>query len=314
MVFIKSKSYDIILFCINLLAKEKIMSTFSTILFATVIMMSYFIEGMIGFGGTIIALPLASEIAGIKMAVPVLTIVVFLASVVIAIRDFKYLDRKEFVKISLLMILGLPIGTWLFSSLPERPLKLALSVFMIVIAIKGLLGIVREKKEQKSEQSVQGKDEELELESIIDSIGDSIAENSAIADVDNDNLPLIEEGKNKTKKWLSNLTIFVGGIVHGAFSCGGPFVVVYATNNIKNKSSFRATLCTLWALLNAIMIVIKSVNGEITSEVMRLSAWTMPFVIVAIIVSNIAHKKLKGDSFTTFVYVALFVSGILMAL
>lgn len=290
------------------------MSTFSTILFATVIMMSYFIEGMIGFGGTIIALPLASQIAGIKMAVPVLTIVVFLASVVIAIRDFKFLDRKEFVKISLLMIVGLPIGTWLFSSLPEKPLKLTLSVFMIVIAIKGIMSILKEKKQQDIHKSSQVKEDEVQLDSIIDSIGDSIAENSSIVDIDNDSIPLIKEEKNKTNKWLSNLTIFVGGIVHGAFSCGGPFVVVYATNNIKNKSSFRATLCTLWALLNAIMIVIKSVNGEITSEVIRLSMWTMPFVVVAIIVSNIAHKKLKGDSFTTFVYIALFVSGILMAL
>lgn len=290
------------------------MSTFSTILFATVIMMSYFIEGMIGFGGTIIALPLASQIAGIKMAVPVLTIVVFLASVVIAIRDFKFLDRKEFVKISLLMIVGLPIGTWLFSSLPERLLKLTLSVFMIVIAIKGLMGILKEKNELGIQQSSQIKEDELQLDSIIDSIGDSIAENSSIADIYNDSIPLIKKEKNKTNKWLSNLTIFVGGIVHGAFSCGGPFVVVYATNNIKNKSSFRVTLCTLWALLNAIMIVIKSVNGEITSEVIRLSVWTVPFVVVAIIVSNIAHKKIKGNNFTTFVYVVLFVSGILMAL
>lgn len=290
------------------------MSTFSTILFATVVMMAYFIEGMIGFGGTIVALPLASQIAGIKIAVPVLTIVVFLASVVIAIRDFKYLDKKEFVKIALLMILGLPIGTWLFASLPERPLKLTLSVFMIVIAIKGLLSIVKEKKQQGLSEVISIEDQELKDESISDLVGDSIAENSSIVDVENDNFPLTEEERSKKNNWLSNLTIFAGGIVHGAFSCGGPFVVVYATNNIKNKSSFRATLCTLWALLNAIMIVIKSVNGEINSEVLRLSAWTMPFVIVAIFVSNIAHKKLKGDSFTTFVYIALFVSGILMAL
>lgn len=295
------------------------MSTFSTILFATVVMMAYFIEGMIGFGGTIIALPLASQIAGIRLAVPVLTIVVFLASVVIAIRDFKYLDKREFLKISLLMILGLPIGTWLFSALPERPLKLSLSVFMIVIAVKGLLSTYREKKNQESLQVDLNETIFLKEESLADEIGDSIAESSAISDStpNNTNECISSEENNKDEKknsGLSNLTIFAGGIVHGAFSCGGPFVVVYATNNIKDKSSFRATLCTLWALLNAIMIGIKTFNGEITKEVISLSAITMPFVIVAIIVSNIAHKKLQGDRFTTFVYIALFVSGILMTL
>lgn len=290
------------------------MSILSTMLFAIVIMMSYFIEGMIGFGGTIVALPLASEIAGLKLAVPVLTIVVFLASVVIAVRDFKYLDKKQFAKISILMILGLPIGTWLFATLPERPLKLALSVFMIVIAIKGLIGIAKERKseckDEKNSNLCSASEEDL-----VDRIGNDMALNSDICNdlkaesaSDNKNI------KGKASGLLSSLIIFIGGIVHGAFSCGGPFVVVYATKNIKDKSSFRATLCTLWALLNAIMIGIKTFNGEITGEVIKLSAWTMPFVIVAIIISNIAHKKLKGDSFTTFVYIALFVSGILMAL
>lgn len=291
------------------------MSIFSTVLFATVVMMAYFIEGMIGFGGTIMALPLASQIAGIRLAVPVLTIVVFLASVVIAIRDFKYLDKKEFLKISILMILGLPIGTWLFSTLPERPLKLSLSVFMIVIAVKGLIGIYKEKKMLESDIDRDMDTIEIKEESVGDEIGDCIADNSSISDSSDEYDSNINQNKAEKKtSWLSNLTIFAGGIVHGAFSCGGPFVVVYATNNIKDKSSFRATLCTLWALLNAIMIVIKTVNGEITREVIRLSSVTMPFVVVAIIVSNIAHKRLKGESFTTFVYIALFISGILMSL
>ena len=104
----------------------------------------------------------------------------------------------------------------------------------------------------------------------------------------------------------------MGGIIHGAFTCGGPFVVVYATRNIKDKSSFRATLCALWATLNAIMITIDALSGMITGDILKISTITMIFVSIAIIVSNIVHKKIKGDSFTKFVYIALFISGILM--
>lgn len=249
------------------------MSILKTLLFAAVVATSYFIEGIIGFGGTIIAIPLASGIAGIKLTVPVLTLVVFFASIVIALRDFKYIDKREFSKITLLMVIGLPIGMYLFKHLPERPLKLFLSIFMIVIAIKGL---VRGKNDKNNKDR--------------------------------------KEKFAKGKGWLSNLSIFIGGIVHGAFTCGGPFVVVYATNTIKDKSAFRATLCALWAVLNGIMLIINFIAGDITIGVMTLSIWTMPFVVLAIIISNIVHKKLEGQNFTNFVYLALFISGILMAL
>lgn len=249
------------------------MSILKTLLFASVVATSYFIEGIIGFGGTIIAIPLASGIAGIKLTVPVLTLVVFFASIVIALRDFKHIDKREFIKITLLMVIGLPIGMYLFKHLPERPLKLFLSIFMIVIAIKGLVKGLKDKNNKD-----------------------------------------IEKPTVKGKGWISNLSIFVGGIVHGAFTCGGPFVVVYATNNIKDKSAFRATLCALWAILNGIMLIINFIAGDITREVLTLSLWTMPLVVLAIIISNIVHKKLEGQNFTNFVYLALFVSGVLMAL
>ena len=195
------------------------------------------------------ALPLASMVIGLKLTVPVMTVVVLIASIIIAVRDYKYIDIKQFTKIALLMILGLPIGMWLFKFLPEKPLKIVLGIFMIGVAIKGL---------------------------------------------------------------YDSIVLFLGGIVHGAFTCGGPFVVVYATKNIKNKSSFRATLCSLWATLNIIMLTINIFNGEINFEIIKISAITMIFVFIAIVLSNIVHKKINGDIFTKFVYIALFISGILM--
>lgn len=57
------------------------------ILFATVIMATYFIEGIIGFDGTILALPLASMVLKNNMTtiVIVLTIIVLFASIFIII-------------------------------------------------------------------------------------------------------------------------------------------------------------------------------------------------------------------------------------
>lgn len=248
-----------------------------TLAFAIVIMLSYFIEGMIGFGGTIIALPVEGLIVGLKTAVPVLTIVVFCASVIIALRDFRYIVKKEYLKIALIMAVGLLPGMWLFASIPERPLKLLLGIFMIGVGIKGLKENLYDKRLIRLGRKA-------------------------------------DEPKKLMPKWLGNLLLICGGIIHGAFASGGPFVVVYATEAIKGKSHFRATLCALWATLNAIMIVMYSLGSEITGPVLNLSLWSLPFVAVAIVVSNMVHKRVNGETFTVFVYFALLIAGVVMAL
>ena len=244
------------------------------LLFSFIIMTTYFIEGLIGFGGTIMAIPLASMVIPLDKTVHVLTIIVLLASLFIAIKDFKYIAKKEFMKITGFMVLGLPIGMVLFKILPERPLKMCLGIFMIFVGAKGLYQL-KKSKEQKTTDEVSTE-------------------------------------TSKSQSLIENITLFLGGIVHGAFTCGGPFVVVYATKNIKNKYSFRATLCALWATLNTIMLAINIFRNEITFEVVKLSGITMMFVIVAIISSNILIKKINAESFNKFVYIALCVSGILM--
>lgn len=257
------------------------------LLFAIIVMGAYIIEGVIGFGGTIIAIPLASAVVGLKSTVPVLTIVVLIASTIIAIRDIKFINKKEFLKISTLMMVGLPIGMWLFESIPEKPLKIALGIFMVIIGIKGLYE--EKRKSNNLEETVVGIETNLNKDCIS-----------------------IEETTSKRLNIFQNFTIFCGGVLHGAFTCGGPFIVVYATKNIKDKTSFRATLCALWASLNLVMVEIDIYTNEITKDIIKLSFITMIFVFIAIIVSNIIHKKINSDSFTTFVYIALIVSGILM--
>lgn len=251
----------------------------ASILFAIVIMITYLIEGLIGFGGTIMAIPIASKIIGMEKTVLVLAIVVLLASLFIVIREFKHINLKHFLKISFLMILGLPIGILLFTILPEKALKITLGLFMIFIALKKIFT-------KKSYSNA------------------TLNEVAATA--------IFSNKKKSCKNIISNITLFLGGIIHGAFTCGGPFVVVYATDNIKDKSSFRATLCALWATLNAVFLGIYISQDKINTEIIKITAITMPLVILSIIIANIIHKKINPEHFEKFVYVALLISGVLM--
>lgn len=250
------------------------MDWITPILFATIIMSTYLIEGIIGFGGTLLALPLASRVVGMKTSVDVLVIVVLFASAWVSLRDRHLIDKKVLGRILTFMLPGLPIGMWLFTVLPEKPLKIALGCFMIFVGMKGLYGALKSSKTSSTHS----------------------AKYSGLM------------------KWLMPFSLFLGGIIHGAFTCGGPFVVIYAKKEISDKTSFRATLCTLWTLLNALMLFMSLLSHSMSQEIILLCLWTLPFMVFAIWLANVLHHKLRAELFTHIVNIALVGSGILMML
>jgi hypothetical protein len=49
--------------------------------------------------------------------------------------------------------------------------------------------------------------------------------------------------------------LLVAGVMHGAFGCGGPTVVLAARRVLPEKQAFRATLFVFWLLLNGFALV-----------------------------------------------------------
>jgi uncharacterized membrane protein YfcA len=99
------------------------MDILRTILFGLVVVVTHFVEGITGFGCTVLALPFAISLAGVKITVPVLVVVAWLLALYIIIVDFKNIVWKEYLVIVSFVILGLPIGMWMFGNLPESELK-----------------------------------------------------------------------------------------------------------------------------------------------------------------------------------------------
>lgn len=260
------------------------MSIIQNILFGFVVLLTHFLEGITGFGCTVLALPFCISLAGIKTAVPVLVVIAWLMALYIVIIDFKNIVWREYIKIVSFVMLGLPLGMWLFSILPEVILRKMLGIFMIIVSVRGLYAAFNSKLETVcgcGEECVVK--EELKVES-------------------------------KLKKYLLNFVLFLGGIIHGAFGSGGPFIVIYATKALPKKSNFRATLCMLWLTLNTI-IIFKNINqGVMTAPVIELILWTLPFLVVGMILGNYAHKRIKENYFIKVVYIVLLISGVFMLL
>ena len=80
--------------------------------------------------------------------------------------------------------------------------------------------------------------------------------------------------------------LFLGGIVHGVFSSGGPLVVLYAKRQLQDKNQFRATLCLLWTVLNAILIATYFIEGSFTAETALRVAEYIPFSLPESLTEN----------------------------
>ena len=119
------------------------------VLLGFVILGSHFLEGITGFGCTVLALPFAIMLVGTKQAVPVLMSLALLLALYIVIISRKKIVWKEYFKIILFVGLGLPVGMATFNYVNEVILRHILGVFMVLVSVRGLLSFVVNLNETK---------------------------------------------------------------------------------------------------------------------------------------------------------------------
>lgn len=103
-----------------------------------VVFLANVIEGITGFAGTMLAMPAAIRLIGIEDARIVLNIVAIVVSLSIAVTSYREMNKREVVKISCFMIVGMLVGLLLMSLLPTAILTTLYGLFIIVVALRGL--------------------------------------------------------------------------------------------------------------------------------------------------------------------------------
>lgn len=114
----------------------------SYLLLGCVVLLTHFLEGITGFGCTVLALPFAILLIGTKQAVPVLLFLALLLAVYIVWIDRQRIVWREFAKIVAFVGLGLPFGIFTFGYFDENVLRWILGAFMVIVAVRGLLSYV----------------------------------------------------------------------------------------------------------------------------------------------------------------------------
>jgi len=82
----------------------------SKVIFLIVVFLSNIIQCITGFAGTVLAMPFSVMTVGYDTAKPILNVLGIAASVYIAVKDYKYINKKEFAKITMVMLAGIAAG------------------------------------------------------------------------------------------------------------------------------------------------------------------------------------------------------------
>ena len=204
--------------------------------------------------------------------VVILTMIAIIPQLSVIIRNWRKIDWKNYLIIVGLMFPFLFVGRALQSMVDTAILKKILACFIIAVSVFRLVQFYILSRRRGS----------------------------------------AEEGEKADVKWYSYLALVGAGVIHGMFSSGGPLAIIYSSSAIKDRDSFRSTMCMLWVTLNSILTVSYALDGSITSEMLRIALVMIPFVIGGIIAGNMIVRRVNNKVFSVVVYACLLVTGIFL--
>lgn len=102
------------------------------------VIVGYLVFGMVGFGTTLVAIPVIAHVVPLSTAVPALAASDLLASVGNGLRLGAHVVRREVWRLMPPMLAGSAVGAWILFAVPVRTLMLILGIFVCLYAVRGL--------------------------------------------------------------------------------------------------------------------------------------------------------------------------------
>lgn len=107
---------------------------------------------------------------------------------------------------------------------------------------------------------------------------------------------------------------FIAGVLGGAYNTIGPPIVIYGKLRGWSPTAFRATLQGYFLITGLSILASHALAGFWTAEVMRLFAFSIPVVVLAVYFGGLLNKKLTGTQFNNVIYISLIIMGVLLFL
>ena len=111
-----------------------------------VVFITHTLEAVTGFGCSVLAMPFVTALLGMRMGVMVITVLAWILALYFAVAKFRQIDWKQYGIITGFMLLGLPIGMYLFRMIDSSNLKMILAIFILAVSAFQLYRLGRNKE------------------------------------------------------------------------------------------------------------------------------------------------------------------------
>lgn len=125
------------------------------------------------------------------------------------------------------------------------------------------------------------------------------------------NLFVLNLPKLLTEKWAF-ITGLIAGILGGAYNTNGPPVVIYGILRRWDPEKFRATLQGYFLPTGGAIVVSHAIAGMWTSQVVHLYGYSLPIIIVAVLVGEKVNQIIPQGRFDKIIYGFLVLIGLLL--
>ena len=110
---------------------------------AAALFAGYAVRGAAGFGSGVVATPLLAFVLPLSTLAPLITFIGAFVSIRQAVRDWPLIAWKHLVAFVPGIVLGVPLGIWVFRKVPPEVLIRALGAYVIAYALYSLLATGR---------------------------------------------------------------------------------------------------------------------------------------------------------------------------
>ncbi|MGN1347419.1 MAG: sulfite exporter TauE/SafE family protein [Acutalibacteraceae bacterium] len=127
-----------------------------TILFLIVVFFSNIIQCVTGFAGTVLAMPPSMMLVGYETAKPILNVLGIAASIGVIATTYKSINKKEFLKITFVMLLGIIGGIFISGYFEQyaKVLYVVLGITVILIAVINAANFFAKKESKTLSEAV----------------------------------------------------------------------------------------------------------------------------------------------------------------
>lgn len=239
--------------------------------FLLVVLAANVIQCITGFAGTVLAMPFSIMLVGFDVAKPILNALGIVASVIIVWQKKNFINKKEFIKITCIMLAGMVPGFLIVNRFSVNSGVLYKILGIVVIGFT-VLGIARSCSQSKG--------------------GAKQHRGGIFNDI------------------VMYALLLASGVVHGMFVCGGPLLVVYANDKLKESDEFRSTVSAVWIVLNSINMFTDAGAGRFNKSTLVLLAASTAVLFLAMLIGNLIYKHMNKKAFMALTYTLMAISGL----